>query len=90
MLREKWYTYHLNLKIGDVVLIQDANLVSGNWKLGKVSNFYPGTDGKVRRVDVQYKNLTVSEPMKQYQGKGYVTVERPVQRLVLLIPTDEN
>ncbi|PFX25807.1 hypothetical protein AWC38_SpisGene9564 [Stylophora pistillata] len=49
-----------------------------------------GTDGKVRRVDVQYKNLTVSEPMKQYQGKGYVTVERPVQRLVLLIPTDEN
>ena len=90
MLRQKWHTSHRNLKIGDVVLIQDSNLVRGNWKLGKVSNVYPGADGKVRRVDVQYKNLTVSEPTKQYQGKGYVTVQRPVQRLVLLIPIDEN
>ena len=62
----------------------------GNWKLGKVLNVYPGADGKVRTVNVQYKNLTVSEPTKQYQGKGYVTVQRPVQRLVLLIPIDEN
>ena len=59
-------------------------------ELGNVSNVYPGADGKVRRVDVQYKNLTASEPMKQYQGKGYVTVQRPVQRLGLLIPIDEN
>ena len=90
ILRQKWHTSHRNLKIGDVVMIQDSNLVRGNWKLGKVSNVYPGADGKVRRVDVQYKNLTVNEPMKQYQGKGYVTVQRPVQRLVLLIPIDEN
>ena len=90
MLRQKWHTSHRNLKIGDVVLIQDSNLLRGNWKLGKVSNVYPGADGKVRIVDVQYKNLTVSEPMNQYQGKGYVTVQRPVQRLILLIPIDEN
>ena len=90
MLRQKWHTSHRNLKIGDVVLIQDSNLVRGNWTLGKVSNVYPGADGKMRRVDVQYKNLTISEPTKQYQGKGYVTVQCPVQRLVLLIPIDEN
>ena len=90
ILRQKWHTSHRNLKIGDVVMIQDSNLVRGNWKLEKVSNVYPGADGKVRRVDVQYKNLTANEPMKQYQGKGYVTVQRPVQRLVLLIPIDEN
>ena len=42
MLRQKWHTSHRNLKIGDVVLIQDSNLVRGNWKLGKVSNVYPG------------------------------------------------
>ena len=91
MLRQRWHTSHRNLKIGDVVLIQGSNLVRGNWKLGKVSDVYPDAHGKkVRRVDVQYKNLTVSEPMKQYQGKGYVTVQRPVQRLVLLIPIDQN
>ena len=77
MLRQKWHTSHRNLKIGDVVLIQDSNLVRGNWTLGKVSNVYPGADGKMRRVDVQYKNLTISEPTKQYQGKGYVTCSTP-------------
>lgn len=55
-LRQIWHKSHRNVKIGDVVLIQDFNLVRGNWKLGKVSNVYPVTDGKVRRVDVQYKN----------------------------------
>ena len=52
MLRQRWHTSHRNLKIGDVVLIQDSNLVRGNWKLGRVSIVYPGADGKVRRVDV--------------------------------------
>ena len=71
------------MKTGDIVLIQDSNLIRGQWKLGKVSNTYPGTDGKVRKVDVQYKNLNADEPTAKYKGKGYVTVQRPVQRLLL-------
>ena len=78
------------MKTGDIVLIQDSNLIRGQWKLGKVSNTYPGTDGKVRKVDVQYKNLNVDEPTTKYRGKGYVTVQRPVQRLILLLPIDEQ
>ena len=62
------------MKTGDIVLIQDSNLIRGQWKLGKVSNIYPGTDGKVRKVDVQYKNRNSYEPTANYKGKGYVTV----------------
>lgn len=82
-MRQKWHTAHRNLKTGDIVLIQDSNLVRGQWRLGIVSNTYPGSDGKVRKVEVQ------GEPVTKYQGRGYVTIERPVHRLVLLIPKDD-
>ena len=81
---------HISPKFENRRRSSDSNLLRGKWKLGKVSNIYPGGDGKVRRVDVENKNLTGSEPMKQYQGKGYVTVQLPVRRLVLLIPIEEN
>ena len=68
---------------------QDSNLVRGQWRLGIVSNTFPGCDGKVRKVEVQYKNPKQGEPVTKYQGRGYVTIERPVHRLVLLIPKDD-
>ena len=91
LIRQKWHTNYRNIMPGDVVLIQDTNLLRGQWKLGKVSKTYPGSDGKVRRVSVQYKSQNPKEPVTKYQGQGYVTVERPVHRLVVLIPsTDEK
>ena len=83
-------TSQRNVKTGDIVLIQDSNSIRGQWKLGKVSNTYPGTDGKVRKVYVQYKNLNADEPTAKYKGKGYVTVQRPVQRLILLLPKESE
>ena len=62
-MRQKWHTAHRNLKIGDIVLIQDSNLVRGQWRLGIVSNTYLGSDGKVRKVEVQYKNPKQGEPV---------------------------
>ena len=45
--------------------------------MGKVLKVYPGIDGKVRSVDVQYKANNVMS-----------TVDRPVQKLVLLLPVE--
>ncbi|XP_068735648.1 uncharacterized protein [Montipora capricornis] len=91
IVRQKWHsdTAHRNLRTGDLVLIQDSNLVRGQWRLGTVSNTYPGSGGKVRKVEVQCKNPKQGEPVTKYQGRGYVTIERPVHRLVLLIPKDD-
>ena len=90
IIRQKWHSEHRNLVQGDFLLIQDSNLVRGQWKLGKVSKTYQGNDRKVRKVEVQYKNLNPKEPVTKYKGKGYVTVERPVHRLIVLIPTTEQ
>ena len=64
-------------------------MVRGQWRLGIVSNTFPGSDGKVRKVEVQYKNPKEGDPVTKYQGRGYVAIERPVHRLVLLIPKDD-
>lgn len=79
-----------NLEVGDVVLIQDANAVRGNWKLGKVSKVYPDDEGHVRKVDVQYKTARPEKSSRDYTGQGYTTVQRAVQRLVVLVPASKQ
>ena len=90
LIQQKWHTAHRNLKVGDVVLIQDSNLIRNQWKLGKVSKTFEGQDGKVCKVQVQYKNPKPGEPVLQYSGRGYATIERPVNKLVVLLPNDEH
>ena len=47
IVQQKWHTAQRNLMVGDIVLIQVANQITGNWKLGRVSKIKPGSDGKV-------------------------------------------
>lgn len=48
--RQKWNVHRRNLKINDVVLLQDGMAPRNEWKLAKVTDVYPGTDNKVRKV----------------------------------------
>ena len=73
---------------GDVVLIHDNNLLRGEGKKGVVTEVFPSQDGKVRWVMVSYKNFPAGEVSQQYKGVKFTTVERPVQRLVVLVATD--
>ena len=38
-------------------------------------------DGFVRKVDIQYKNP---------EAKSFITITRPVQRIVVIVPIDEG
>ncbi|KAH8395425.1 hypothetical protein KR215_002433, partial [Drosophila sulfurigaster] len=72
--RTKWQSPTWNLRIGDMVVIKEDNLPSNEWRLGRVLSTCPGTDTKVRVVDV----LT---------ARG--TIRRPVAKLILL-PMDST
>ena len=89
IIQQKWHTTKRNLKKRDIVLIQDSNQIRGQWKLGKVSVVFP-EDGIVRKVHVAYKNPKPGEPAHVYNWRGHITVERSVNRLVLLLPVDEK
>ena len=79
MLEPKWHTERRNVKPGDVVMIQDSNTVRGIWKLGVVTGILESKDGRVRNVEVRYKN-----------NKTEVLVRRAVQRLIVIVPAEDN
>ena len=78
VIQPKWHTEQRNLKIGDVVLVQDSNLVRGKWRMAVVSKSESSEDGRVRGVKLQYKS----------ENNTPIEIERAVQRLILLVPVD--
>lgn len=90
LVRQKWHTCKRDVMVGDIVLIQDSNQIRGKWKLGRVIAANPGKDGKIRKVTIQYKNPAPNEKVGIYKGRGYSTIERPVQRLIVLVPFHDD
>ena len=86
--QNKWLTQHRDLQVGDVVLVSDSGLKRGEYHLGRVTQALPGTDGRVRRVKVAYKNYKVGEKVHRYSGAPDTEIERSVQKLALLVPID--
>ena len=79
VVEPKWHTERRNVKINDVVMIQDSNVVRGEWKLGLVVEILESKDGRVRNVEVMYKN-----------GTTEVKVRRAVQRLIVIVSADAS
>jgi len=82
IVQQKWHTRYRNVKVGDVVLIQETGMIKGKWRMGKVNKADPSPrDGFVRKVNIQYKNPG---------AKSFTTINRPVQRIVVIVPVDED
>jgi len=75
--RPKWFHPQPNLAPGILVLIRDNDPTWGplKWKLGRITNTFPGPDGHVRVCDVQI-------------GNGNI-IRRPVVKLSALPIYDE-
>ena len=84
LIQPNLHTARRNLREDDVVLIQDANQIRGQWKLGVLVKTFSGEDGRVRTVQVQSKNPKLGEAVNEYHGRGFVTVERAVNKQVVL------
>jgi len=78
VVEPKWHTEQRNVKVGDVVLVQDANPVRGKWKMALVTKAIVSKDGRVRRVEITYNSPEGSR----------LTVERPIQKLIVIVPID--
>ena len=77
VIEPKWHVERRNLQVGDVVMIQDSNAFRSDWKLGVVEKVLDSKDGRVRNVDVKYKN-----------DQTDVVVKRAVQKLIVVVPVD--
>ncbi|GFV39406.1 pro-Pol polyprotein [Trichonephila clavipes] len=65
--------------VGTLVLIKDENLPTTKWSTGRITEIFPGTDGKVRVVNLRMPNGNIlkgqSEIFVYYlSGRGTVTL----------------
>ena len=61
--RQKWHKDLPNMKVGDVVVIMEANTARGYWPTAIVTGVKPGTDGRVRSVTVKTANSFYDRPV---------------------------
>ncbi len=91
VLHPKWHTSQRNLKPGDVVLVfDDSSAIRGEYRLAIVRQVYAGDDDKVRKVSLAYKTYKVGEKVADYSGAKDQVITRSVQRLVLIVPVDQE
>ena len=91
--RQKWLQRKRNMSVGDVVLIQyEGKSKPGSFRLGVVVKAVEDSDGCVRTVDVEYSILSElsSQEKNLYKGVTKKTLKAPVQRLVLILPVEEQ
>ena len=73
--RQKWLHPRRNLTVGDVVLVAAENTNRNYWPLGRIQQVFPDKKGFVRKVRVKVKSAVL---------------ERPVDKLVLLVEKEES
>lgn len=49
----KWHRPTRNPQVGDIVVLQEANLIPTRWPLGKIVEVYPGSDRLVQSCEGQ-------------------------------------
>jgi hypothetical protein len=61
--RGKWRREMASLETGQVVMMVDPQLPRASWPVGRITKTMPGTDGRVRSVEIQVKNRTYIRPV---------------------------
>ncbi|XP_073817221.1 uncharacterized protein [Musca autumnalis] len=61
--RHKWQFPVDNLKEGMMVVIKEDNIPPNSWRLGRITNTFPGRDNLVRIVEVKTERGTITRPI---------------------------
>ena len=81
--RSKWLKVREDIENGDIVLIIDPDIKRGKWKMGKIIETFPGTDGKIKSAKVETSVGSYDRPITKLQST-LVTVTPPKITLRLL------
>lgn len=62
---KKWSTSRPNIVIGDMVIIKDERFPPSSWRLARVIDTHPGSDGIVRVATVRHKSGMTKMPISK-------------------------
>lgn len=86
--RCKWMQPRRNIAVGDIVISKEDNGPRNQWLLVKVIDVYPSQDGCVRKVKILKADGELDNQGRHQ--KPPTTLQRPIHKLVLLLPCDES
>lgn len=85
-IRQRWHIPKRNLQVGDIVVMKEDDLPRNEWRLGRILEVIVDSDGLVRRV-----KLCLGDHKLGKNGQSvskHSVMERPVQKLVLLLESE--
>lgn len=85
-LRQRWHAPRRNLQVGDIVIVKGEDVHRNEWRLGRVSETTTDKDGLVRRVKIHLGDSKLGKKGERLHKVS--EVERPVQKLVLLLESN--
>ena len=88
IVRQKWHVKTRNLQKGDVVMIAEPSKLKAKYKLGIVDEVKASRDAVVRSVVIRYNNIRIGSDNAPRAFP--VRVTRSVQRLILILPVEEQ
>lgn len=69
--RPKWWIKRDNVKVGDLVLLREDNVPALKWKLGRITEIHPGSDGLVRAVTIRTEQGTTKRAIAKISPLPY-------------------
>ena len=87
---KKWRQCHRNLRIGDIVMLTYKGNLVDDYRLARVTDTFPDSQGLVRSVLISYRKKTRGEGAEEYRSKPLVSEKVGVQRLTLLYAVGEE
>ncbi len=85
-LRQKWHTPRRNLRVGDIVVMKGDEAHRNEWRLARVTGTTTDKDGLVRKVKICLGDRKLGKREERLHKMS--EVERPIQKLVLLLEAD--
>ena len=61
--RNKWKTPQIDLKVDDLVVLRNEPICPTAWRLGRVLRLFPGSDSKVRVVELKTQSGIIKRPI---------------------------
>ncbi|XP_067305911.1 uncharacterized protein [Pseudorasbora parva] len=84
--RQIWQKEKRNTKVNDIVILQEDSSPRNQWRLARVTEVYPSSDGKVRKVKLLISDSTLDSQGRRISKPVYL--DRPVQKTVVLLEAE--
>ncbi|XP_022777858.1 uncharacterized protein LOC111319323 [Stylophora pistillata] len=85
--RQKWTGPRRDMCVDDIVILKEDNVPRNRWQLARVAAVHHGLDGRVRTVRLALADACLDDRGTRTSAVKFL--ERPIQKLVLLMPKDD-